>query len=179
MHYYFESNPYSEESLRVRNIRSKVHGIYQPISQDEWLHMVRVAEYAQSYSEMAVALCHDVVEDGHIDLLNLLDWGLTTTEMHAVNMLCRLENETYSDYIAQIIDHYQQDGWEAGKIAIRVKFYDLVDHIHPANVGNIDTSKVLRYTKAIEQIATALAKDGHCETPTPERSGTTPPGISR
>ena len=153
---YYPSEPYSQEGLQLRRVNANIYGIYQPLDKDrrQWLHMRRVADMAQTHSETVVALCHDVVEDGHATSRMLHQWGLSRDEIQAVSLLTRT-GKTYVDYIRHIINN-AQSGSPAGQLAVRVKLYDLFDHIHPDRINGIDFSHVCRYTSAIDLIAQEL-----------------------
>jgi hypothetical protein len=157
---YFSDNTNSPENLRRRVITSNVFELryMDTITAEEWLHYRRVANSAETLSEEIVALCHDLIEDGYATLRTLHQWGLTTDEIQAVSLLTRSRTNSYVDYVKHIIDNALSES-PAGKLAVRVKLYDLYDHIHPNRINGIDLSLVHRYTASIEMIADAMWRE--------------------
>lgn len=120
-------------------------------------HAVRVAQYARTESEERVALCHDLIEDSYATFEEVRRWGLTDTEIKALILLTKAKNEQYVQYVQAIVAVYEH-GDEEGQIALHVKFYDIVDHLHPSGMCKKHAHKIPKYAKALQAIEEALAK---------------------
>lgn len=114
-------------------------------------HIVRVSEYATTFDEYVVALMHDCVEDGFATYDNLATMGLTSHQIAAVQLLTRVEGQTYKDYIKTLTEAYNTP---EGKLALRVKQYDIYDHLHPDRIQDRSISGLRRYLDALEEILT-------------------------
>ena len=121
-------------------------------------HAVRVARYAETESEEKVALCHDLVEDGHATWDDLITFGLDRIELDAVTWLTRPSHLSYERYIRFIINTYNYGTSESGTLALHVKFFDLVDHLHPRGMSKKHAHKITRYLQALHQIEEVLAE---------------------
>ncbi len=117
-----------------------------------YAHAYRVAKQATTNEEYAVALCHDLVEDNYATMDDLAEWGLSSVQRAAIRLLTReFGDQTYEEYIENIL---YRIGSSEGKLAARVKFYDLVDHLHPDRAAwfSKNPDRVYRYIDAMELI---------------------------
>ena len=113
---------------------------------DEKLHYLSTACYFNSGTEhddrcRPVALFHDLVEDGYIDLDTLAAQAkLNQLQIEAIDNLTRKKKEDYFDYIKRL---------KPDDIASRVKLADLTDNIRRcAHDLPIKLSLLERYVKA-------------------------------
>ena len=82
-------------------------------------HPLRVMEKLNSEYEMAIAVCHDVVEDTDITLEDLTELGFTLDQVKALDALTKRSGEVYSDAIERVQQSY---------VAIKVKIQDIMDN---------------------------------------------------
>lgn len=106
-----------------------------------YAHAFRVAAAFKSSEGKSVAFMHDLVEDGYVTLVDLLDLGFPDTVVDAVSTISRRPDEPYFNYIARVIN--------TGGLALQVKEVDLMDN--HARVGRPELKP--RYLKALKMIA--------------------------
>lgn len=106
-------------------------------------HFIRVSDSLDTIEEKTVGLLHDIVEDGYIDLSDLSYLGFHNDDiLTAISILCRDKQKFpyYHDYISSILE-------SENIIAIKTKYYDMLDNISP---GRVD---LLPYAKKIKALA--------------------------
>lgn len=107
-----------------------------------FIHLLMVADQAQTEDECIVALLHDICEDISMDYLFIIEEKFGKRIADAVNAITRVKaKETYFEYI----DRCKQDD-----IARKVKLYDLK---HNLDEGRLSMNPKLeslipRFTKA-------------------------------
>lgn len=122
------------------------------------LHVLRVMAAVAAFSDpldettLAAALLHDVVENGHMTIDQLLDtFGVEVATLVGV-LTRRTEQDTYAAYIQRILD--------AGDLrALRIKHADLMDNINRLHhLPDPDQRRSLRtrYLRAAQTIAHAI-----------------------
>jgi uncharacterized protein YutE (UPF0331/DUF86 family) len=119
-------------------------------------HVMRLADMALTDSEKIVAYCHDLLEDGVATREDLHEWGLTDTEFDAVLYLTRTSEESYMDYVNNIIRAARVH--EPGFLALIVKQLDLFDHMNVKGISKKHEKKLERYLPAWEKIVRAAAE---------------------
>jgi GTP diphosphokinase / guanosine-3',5'-bis(diphosphate) 3'-diphosphatase len=66
-------------------------------------HPLRVMEGMDAEDEMAVAVCHDVVEDTDISLEDLSSLGFTKQQRRSIDALTKRPGETYTESIDRVL----------------------------------------------------------------------------
>ena len=84
-------------------------------------HPIAVAESLHYEDDKIIALLHDVVEDTHLTLLDLQNFGLDEYRSTCVWYLTHLDDKTYTEYI----NHVNKSGDEGYDSARRVKIADI------------------------------------------------------
>lgn len=120
-------------------------------------HVIRVHNMAQNDDERAVAMCHDVVEDGFATYEHLHSWGLSQIQIGAVEILTRYEDQTYDAYVTRLLKWCDMPrNQDEGRLALNVKTYDIFDHLSPHrnDYGGHPLSHraALRYTNTLQRI---------------------------
>ena len=99
----------------------KVHSRQKDLAGNPYiLHPLRVMMKMKTELEMVVAVLHDVIEDGGIELLLAADFP--TTVVGHIFVLSRCAGEPYEKYIKTVSKH---------KLATKVKHADLDDNLDP------------------------------------------------
>ena len=80
------------------------------------VHPEAVANSMGSDDEQIIAWLHDVVEDTHIEMKDLMLLNIPFEIMRPINSLTRKDDESYLDYILRV---------KEDKVAIRVKLADM------------------------------------------------------
>jgi (p)ppGpp synthase/HD superfamily hydrolase len=115
------------------------------------LHPLQVMAAMQTDEERAVALLHDVIEDGDWDRAGLIETGIPTPVAEAVETLSRRDGEDYPAFIERVC---------ANPLAARVKRADIEDNLQvlrlPA-LSKADLARVAKYHRAWQQLTAALA----------------------
>lgn len=112
-----------------------------------FIHLLMVADQAQTEDECIVALLHDICEDVSMGYLYIIEEKFGKRIADAVNAITRVKaKETYFEYI----DRCKQDD-----IARKVKLYDLK---HNLNEGRLSLNPKLesiipRFTKAYKIVS--------------------------
>ncbi len=144
-----------DEHKVVRNVLTNLQIAYSSLPVTALHHMYLVADYARTFEEYIVALCHDVVEDGLASYEDLETWGLTDEQIEAVFYLTRVANERYDEYIDTLCSS-ALFGFSGARLALNVKYYDLCDHLHPRHVEGLTDRRAERYLLAMaDVVATA------------------------
>ncbi|NBC46689.1 MAG: HD domain-containing protein [Gammaproteobacteria bacterium] len=114
------------------------------------LHPLRVMAAMQTDAERAVALLHDVIEDGDWDRAGLIEAGIPAAVADAVETLSRRDGEEYPAFIERVC---------ANPLAARVKRADVEDNLQvlrlPA-LSKADLARVAKYHRAWQQLTAAL-----------------------
>lgn len=106
-------------------------------------HPLAVAGLVSSEDEKAVALLHDVVEDSAYSLDDLLDAGIPSHIVDAVDSITKRDGESYDGYLVRVT---------ANTLACTVK---LADMTHNSDISRIphptqnDYDRVERYKRSI------------------------------
>ena len=67
------------------------------------LHPLRLMARMDSEIEMSVALLHDVIEDSDFTAEDLLNNGIPSNVVNAVQCLTTIQGETYAEFIDRVI----------------------------------------------------------------------------
>ena len=112
-------------------------------------HPARVAEAVWAatgnLTTTAVALLHDVIEDGGHTVDSLRNLGMPSQVAYAVDSLSRRKGETPEDYYARV---------RSNRTAHQVKYYDIADNTDPSRLAHLDGDTRDRLTR---KYAKALA----------------------
>jgi len=128
----------TEEYVKARWIAFNAHdGQKRKYSGVPYIvHPLRVASQFDDYGIKACAILHDVIEDTHItlnELIPIFRKSIITT----LNSLTKRSNEKYFDYIERL----SQDS-----VAIEIKIADIIDNLSDGNIGE---SMIIRYNKGL------------------------------
>ena len=110
------------------------------------LHPLRIMFKMESEYEMSVALLHDVIEDSVYSAEDLLAEGIPHEVVEAVNLLSKIDGETYDQFIARVIGN---------ALASKIKLADIEDNINILrleSVGEKDLERVAKYHKAWKKL---------------------------
>jgi (p)ppGpp synthase/HD superfamily hydrolase len=116
------------------------------------LHPLRVMAAMRTDDERAVALLHDVIEDGGYDVARLMDAGIPLRVAQAVECLSKRDGEDYPAFIARVIEN---------PLAAQVKQADIADNIDVLRLEELseqDLARVAKYHRAWRQLDAALGK---------------------
>jgi (p)ppGpp synthase/HD superfamily hydrolase len=111
------------------------------------LHPLRVMAKMENEDEMAVALLHNVVEDSEYTAKDLMDAGIPSHVVGAVECLTRVDGETYEDFITRV---------QTNPLAAAVKIADLEDNMDILRfneLGEHELQRVGQYHKAWKKLA--------------------------
>ena len=106
------------------------------------LHPLRIMAKMNTDDERAVAILHDVIEDSDYTAEDLLSQGLPSNIVEAVQVLSKIENETYDQFVVRV---------KSNELATKVKIADIEDNINILrldSVNNYDLERVAKYHKA-------------------------------
>ena len=109
-------------------------------------HPYHVAEQMTDEKTVTVALLHDVLEDTLYTLDDLKDEGFGDEVCEAVNLVTRVECESYMDYIARLCKN---------DLARAVKKADLIhnsDLSRRAEITGKDRERLEQYREALDYI---------------------------
>ncbi|MDN3640868.1 GTP pyrophosphokinase [Simiduia curdlanivorans] len=110
------------------------------------LHPLRIMSKMESEYEMSAALLHDVIEDSDYTAENLLAEGIPREVVEAVQLLSKIEGETYDQFIDRIVGN---------SLASKIKLADIEDNINLLrldSVGEKDLERVAKYHKAWKKL---------------------------
>ena len=111
------------------------------------LHPLRVMAKMESEDEMAVALLHDVVEDSEYTAKDLMDAGIPSHVVGAVECLTKVDGEAYEDFIDRV---------QSNPLAAAVKIADLEDNMDILRLHALGEEKLQRvgqYHKAWKKLS--------------------------
>lgn len=111
-------------------------------------HPLHVAEQMEDEYSTCVALLHDTVEDGGIELSDLYEADFPEEIVRTVDILTRREDEPYMEYIERLKEN---------SLAVKVKLADL-DHNSDMSRLNIITKWDMERKEKYER-AIAMLKD--------------------
>ena len=147
-------------SQQAMDIAQEAHnGQIDKNGEPYFAHVARVATGVGAYAQRVgmtpdeltaitvVAWLHDVLEDTHVQAINLRIAGLGLSQEIALRALTRYGDETYDAYIGRVI---------LCPMARRVKLVDLYDNLRPDRVAAAGTyGLVRRYTAAYKRLMAA------------------------
>jgi len=110
------------------------------------LHPLRIMSKMDSEYEMSVALLHDVIEDSDYSREDLLAEGIPFEVVEAVQLLTKIDGETYEQFIERVIGN---------ALAVKVKLADIEDNINVLrleSVGEKDLERVAKYHNAWKKL---------------------------
>ena len=114
------------------------------------LHPLRIMSKMESEYEISTALLHDVIEDSDYTAENLLAEGIPREVVEAVQLLSKIEGETYDQFIDRIVGN---------ALASKIKLADIEDNINLLrldSVGEKDLERVTKYHKAWKKLTRVL-----------------------
>jgi (p)ppGpp synthase/HD superfamily hydrolase len=117
------------------------------------LHPLHVMLQMKTEPERVIAVLHDVLEDcPQISLSDITDRiDITEEEIGALIALTHIKNEPYVDYLKRVL--------AAGKIAINVKWEDVVHNSSPRRMSGLPEETRKRMDKKYK-IATEMLWEG-------------------
>lgn len=110
------------------------------------LHPLRIMAKMDTPEEMAVALLHDVIEDSNFTANDLLNEGISTIVVNAVQVLTKIKGETYDQFIDRVLEN---------KLATKIKKADIEDNINVLRLNSLSTKdleRIAKYHKAWNKI---------------------------
>lgn len=123
-------------------------------------HFKDVSDHATTIDAKTVGWLHDVVEDGYIDLGDLLLLGFSIFVVNTIRLLSRDKRKypKYEDYITSIIE-------SGNPVAIEIKFLDMTNNMSPKRLFYLKDARQdraikkyvhewLRVAKVYEEIKT-------------------------
>ena len=102
------------------------------------LHPLRIMEKMESDEEKATALLHDVIEDSDYTAEALLNEGIPSAVVEAVNALTKEDNEDYQDFISRVLTN---------ELATKVKIADIEDNINVLRLKSLTENDLKRIAK--------------------------------
>ena len=108
------------------------------------LHPLQVAYNQRTEEGFIVGMLHDVVEDSHYTLYDLVKSGFSERVIEAVALLTHKKDVDYFDYVRQI---------KGNELARNVKLADLAHNSDLSRLPEItekDRARVEKYKKAME-----------------------------
>lgn len=109
-------------------------------------HPIHVAEQMEDEYSTCVALLHDTVEDGGIELSELYEADFPEEVVRTVDILTRREDEPYMEYIQRLKEN---------SLAVKVKVADLNHNSDMSRLNIItkwDMERKEKYEKAIAML---------------------------
>lgn len=109
-------------------------------------HPFRVMAAGHTLEEKIVGALHDLVEDTHLNLMDISMEGFSEEVIDAVHALTKLENEDYDHYINRV---------KRNNLATRVKLNDLTDNMDIRRLKIItddDVARMRKYLNAYNQL---------------------------
>lgn len=141
--------------LRAITIVGRVYGEGRDLSGNpETYHFSSVSQNASTEEGKIVGWLHDIVEDGYIDLGDLILLGFSPFIVNTIQILCHDKKKypKYEDYITSIIE-------SGNPVAIEVKFYDICNNIGPKRMLMLSQKRqnkaIKKYCKQLLRIAEA------------------------
>ena len=106
------------------------------------LHPLRLMAKMETDEEMAVALLHDTIEDSPLTAESLLDAGIPSKIVDAVQSLTKSYGEDYQQFIQRVLKN---------ELAVKVKKADIQDNLNVLrldSIGDSDLARVKKYHEA-------------------------------
>ena len=106
------------------------------------LHPLRIMAKMETNEEKSVALLHDVIEDSDFSAQDLLNEGIPSNVVDAVQALTKDEGEDYDFFIERVLKN---------KLASKIKAADIEDNINILRLKSInekDLQRIAKYHKA-------------------------------
>ncbi|MCF6190646.1 MAG: hypothetical protein L3J51_09210 [Cocleimonas sp.] len=106
------------------------------------LHPLRLMSKMETEEEMSVALLHDVIEDSDITAEDLLNNGIPSNVVDAVQCLTKNRGESYDDFIERVLEN---------SLAAKIKKTDIEDNINILRLNTVsdaDLARIAKYHKA-------------------------------
>ena len=139
---------------RAIKLAAEVHEHQQDLAGEPYiLHPIRVMLKQHSELLRIVAVLHDVLEDGGMEVrLTMARIGFPKKVLPLVELLTRKKGQSYEDYIEQIMTDHR---------AIKVELADLEDNLDPQRVSFLlrqgaDPEKVRRRLEKYKAARTKL-----------------------
>lgn len=110
------------------------------------LHPLRIMANMETEDEMSVALLHDVIEDSKFTDEDLLDIGIPENIVKAVNLLTKVEGQSYEQFIQNLL---------INQLAVKVKKADIEDNINILRLNEVndsDLKRIAKYHKAWKRL---------------------------
>jgi len=103
-------------------------------------HLERVASYVDPTNPLALtaALLHDSIEDTSLTAQDLLEYGIPTAAIEAIELLTHRSEQSPEDYYQAISEH---------PLAREVKLADLADNSDPGRLALLPDSLRVRLTR--------------------------------
>lgn len=106
------------------------------------LHPLRLMAKMETEEEMSAALLHDVIEDSDYTAEDLLDNGIPSNVVKAVQSLTKIHGESYEIFIERVL---------LNKLASKIKKADIEDNINVLRLDSVsskDLKRIAKYHKA-------------------------------
>lgn len=110
------------------------------------LHPLRIMSKMKTEEEMCVALLHDVIEDSDFTAEDLLNEGIPSSIVDAVQLLSKNDNEDYYEFIEKLLNN---------NLAAKVKRADIEDNINILRLNEVsdkDLGRIAKYHRAWKMI---------------------------
>ena len=117
------------------------------------LHPLRVMSKFKSQTRQIVAVLHDVIEDGDVQIDFLKGEGFSQRVIDALIALTHRKDESYEDYIDRVSEN---------RIALSIKIADLQDNMNLSRIANPtekDYARLEKYKKAHEKLWNCVWKN--------------------
>jgi len=141
-----------ENALALALARDAFAGITRHDGSPYLGHLTRVADRLPERLK-AAGLLHDIIEDTPATVASLVAAGISPRTAEIVEIVSRLETETYKEFIERIA---------LDPDAVTVKLADLADNM--TDGGGLGGRLMVRYKAAVDRLAPAVHVD-RAETP--------------
>lgn len=131
-----------EQLTHAINLAIKAHGKQVDKNGQLYIgHPFRVMATGHTLEEKIVGALHDIVEDTHLNLVDLSREGFSEEVIDAVHALSKIENEDYDVYICRVMRN---------SLATRVKLNDLTDNMDLRRLKTLTDDDVIRMRKYLD-----------------------------
>lgn len=141
--------------LKAEALVGRVYGENKDKSGNaETFHFYSVSQHATTEEGKIVGWLHDIVEDGYIDLGDLILLGFSPFIVNTIQLLSHDKKKypKYEDYITSIIE-------SGNPVAIEVKYYDICNNIGPKRMLLLSQARqekaIKKWCKQLLRIADA------------------------
>ena len=112
--------------------KAHMHEFFDDLT-PKMMHVSRVALYCPMYAwdDITVALLHDTIESGKVSIKKLNKKGFTLEVVSAVAKLSRGSDESYAEYMQDILD-------SKDRLVVMTKIRDLYDKLITVPLRNIE-----------------------------------------